>query len=169
MGTNELTLFSLAGPLEEALKRLTDVGMDETTIADTIDGMAVEFREKAVAVVSAARNLEALALSIKSAEDEMYERRKALEKRAAAIRAYVKEQMERAGIQKLECPHFQIAIRHNPPAIVVDAPTMVPERFWVQQPPPPPTLDKNALKAALKAGEDVPGVHLSSSTRLDVK
>lgn len=165
----EFALFELAGPLEEALLRLTDLGMDETTIADTINGMSVDFREKAVAVVSAARNLESLAASIKSAEEDMAKRRKALERRAAGIRQYVKEHMERTGVTRIECPYFQLAIRQNPPSVVVDAAGLIPDQFWRDPPPPESTVDKAAIAAAIKAGQDVPGAHLESSTRLDVR
>lgn len=165
----ELALYELAGPLQEALSRLTDLGMDETTIADTIDGMAVEFREKAIAVVSVARNLESLAASIKSAEEEMARRRKTLERRAATVRQYVKEQMERTGVTRVDCPYFQLAIRQNPPSVVVDAAAMIPDEFWRAPPPPERMVDKAAIAAAIKAGQEVPGAHLAQSTRLDVK
>ena len=77
--------------------------------------------------------------------------------------------MEVAGIQKIECPHFQLAIKKNPPSVDVFEPSIVPAEFMRQPDPPPLQIDKTAIKDALKAGAEVPGAVLVQGTRLDIK
>lgn len=46
----------------------------------------------------------------------------------------------------------------------------VPEHFWVTPEPKPPEarIDRVAVKAAIKAGIDVPGAKLTQAVRLEV-
>jgi hypothetical protein len=51
---------------------------------------------------------------------------------------------------------------------VFDA-AQVPAEFMKQPEPPPAAPDKTAIKAALKAGTDVPGARLVRGQRLEAK
>lgn len=168
MGTS-LALYQLADLYLADLKTLEDLDLDDQTVADTLEGLSGELEVKATNVAMFCRNLEASAEAIKNAEVAMANRRKAIERRAERIRAYLKENMERVGILKIEGPHFSLAIKKNPPAVHVEAQELVPQEFFKQAPPPPPSLDKKAVADALKAGKDVPGCRLEQGTRLDIK
>lgn len=166
---NDLTLFQLADLYLADLQKLADLDLDEQTVADTLEGLSGELEVKATNVAAFARNLDASAEAIKAAEAQMAARRKAIENRAARIREYLKANMERTGITKIECPQFAISIKANPPAVHVEAPELVPAEFMRQAPPPPPMVDKKAVAEALKAGADVPGCRLERGTRLEIK
>lgn len=162
-------LYVLAHDYRAAADKLADLELDDATVADTLESMSGDLEVKAQNVVMFARNLEALAESIKSAEAAMAARRKAIEKRADGLRRYTLECMRHAGITKIECPHFAVSIRANPPAVDVFDVAQVPAAFMRQPEPPPAAPDKAAIKEALKAGADVPGCRLTVSQRLDVK
>jgi len=115
------------------------------------------------------RNLEATAAAIKQAEADMAARRKAMENRADGLKRYIFESMTVAGIEKIECPHFRLAIKNNPAAVEIFEPGLVPASFMRTPEPPPPAPDKTAIKEALKAGQDVPGARLTSGQRLEIK
>lgn len=168
MGTS-LALYQLADMYLADLQKLADMDMDEQTVADTLEGLSGELEVKATNVAMFARNLEASAEAIKTAEAQMAARRKAIENRAGRIRQYLKENMERVGILKIEGPHFALAIKKNPPAVQVEAVELVPMEFFKPVLPPPPALDKKAVAEALKAGKDVPGCKLEQGTRLEIK
>ena len=78
-------------------------------------------------------------------------------------------QLQQAGVTKVECPEFTIAVRKNPEAVEIDDPEQVPPEYMVQPEPPPPRLDKKAIKDALKAGTPVRGCWLRSGERLEIK
>lgn len=166
---NSLALYQLAEVYLADLQRLADLDLDEQTVTDTLEGLSGEIEVKATNVAAFCRNLEASAEAIKGAESQMAARRKAIENRASRLREYLKQNMERTGILKIESPQFVLAIRRNPPAVHVEAQELVPAEFFNTPPPPPPALDKKRVGDALKAGRDVPGCRLEQGTRLEIK
>jgi hypothetical protein len=163
-----LTLYQISDEYAATLA-LADLDMDEQTIADTLEGLSGALEAKAQNVAMFARNLEASAAAIREAEQQMAARRKAIESRAERVREYIKANMLRTGISKIECPYFAIAIKNNPASVVVDDVRAIPADFMRQPEPPPPEPDKKAIGTALKAGNDVPGCHLDHGTRLEIK
>lgn len=162
-------LYQLTAEYRAAAERLQDLELDDQTIADTLEGMAGELTTKATNVACVVRNLESFAEQIKQAEEAMAKRRKALENRAAAVRRYLMDNMQACNITKIESPFFIVAIRDNPPAVVIDDPGQIPCNLYNYPEAPPPTPDKKAIAAALKSGEDVPGAHLERGKRLDIR
>jgi hypothetical protein len=162
-------LYVLANDYIAAAQTLADLEMDPQTVADTLEGLSGDLEVKATNVAMFVRNLEASAEQIKAAESAMATRRKAIESRAESVRGYLKMQMERTGITKIECAYFKLAIRENPPAVVIDAESQIPAEFLKTPEPPPPSLDRKAIAAAIKAGREVTGAHMERATRLEIK
>lgn len=166
MGT---ALYLLANEYLEAAEKLNDLDLPVEVVQDTLEGLAGALEVKATNIAMFARNIEATAEAIKQAESTMSARRKALENRAQHIRDYLKANMERTGITKIESPYFKIAIRNNPPAVVIDAQSQIPEGFMRLPEPPPLVPNKKLIADAIKSGIDVPGAHLEHGTRLEIK
>jgi len=164
-------LYELAREYRTQAEALSDLDLPAEVIADTMEGMAGDLEVKSNAVAFVVRNLESTADAIKEAEGKMAARRKAIENRAAHLKRYLLDSMQYAGVQKLSGPYFTIAVRENPAAVVVDAADLIPAEFmrWPDPVPPPPTVDKAAIKAAIQAGQDVPGVHLERGVRLEIR
>lgn len=162
-------LYVLAHEYRAAADKLADMDLDDQTVADTLEGMSGELEVKAVSVAMMARNFEATAAAIKDAEAQMEKRRKAFEARAQWLRRYLLESMQHAGIKRIECPEFSLAVRDNPASVDVFEPALVPAAFMRQPDPPPPGPDKRAIKAALDTGSDVPGCRLTKTQRLEWK
>lgn len=162
-------LYEIAATYREATEKLAELDLDETTVADTLESLGGDLQLKAQNVVFMARNLEAMAGAIKQAEADMAKRRKAMENRSAGLLRYVLDSMQAAGVTKIECPHFRLAVRDNPGSVDVFEPALIPAQFMVQPDTPPAVPDKKAIAAALKADEDVPGARLTTGKRLEVK
>ena len=122
---------------------------------------------KAANVAMFARNLEATAAAIQDAEKAMAARRKAIERRAARLRAYILLCMQATGMKTIDCPYFRLTVRDNPVAVDVFDHEQVPAVFFGTAPPPP--IDKAAIKAAIKSGQEVPGCRLTQGQRLEIK
>jgi hypothetical protein len=163
------SLYILANEYKAIEQKLNDSDVDEQTVKDTLEGLSGELETKGVNVAYVIRNMESSAEQIKQAEKAMADRRKALESRAEQLKRYLKDNMERTGITKIECPHFSIAIKHNPPAVVIDDAAAIPGDYMVTPPAPPPAPDKKLIAQAIKDGVDVPGCRLVSGTRIDIK
>lgn len=161
-------LYEIAATYRADAEKLADLELDEQTLADTLEGLGGEMEVKAQNVVMFARNLEATAAAIKEAEGQMAARRKAIENRAAGLRSYVLTSMQVAGVQKIECPYFKLAIQNNPPSVDVFEAATIPAEYWIQPETPPKVLDKKAVAKAIKEGKEIAGVRLHQGQRLAV-
>jgi len=80
---------------------------------------------------------------------------------------YLKGSMEQTDITKIECPFFKLSIQKNPVSVVIKNEAAIPEKFkkqvisW--------SIDKTAIKNAIKAGETIPGAVLINGTRLAIR
>ncbi len=164
-----LPLYVLTQEYRATADRLAEMDLDPQTLADTLESISGDLEQKAVAVAMVSRNMDASAAAIKEAEAAMAARRKAIESRAASLRAYLLNCMQATGIKKIECPHFALAIRDNPPSVDVFDAAQVPAEYMRQPEPPPPAADKAAIKEAIKAGKEVPGARLTQGQRLEIK
>lgn len=163
------SLYVLTGEYLALSNKLLESDLDEQTIADTLEGAAGELEEKATNVACFIRNIEASAEAIKQAEKQMADRRKSLENKAESIKRYLKDNMIRSGITKIESPYFALTIKKNPPSVVIDDPAAIPSDYMVTPPAPPPSPDKKLIAQAIKDGYTVAGAHLEQAERLEIK
>ena len=164
-----LSLYQLSGDYLAVANKLADSDMPPEVIADTLEGLAGDLEEKCTNVALFVRNLEATAESIKAAEKQMAERRKVIEAKAESVRRYLKDNMQRTGITKIESPYFALTLKKNPPSVVIDDPTAIPADYLVTPPAPPPAPDKKLIAQAIKDGFEVPGCRLEQGERLEIK
>ncbi len=83
-----------------------------------------------------------------------------IEQRADRKRRMVATAMERADIKTITDPEFSVFQWRTAVALVVDDERAIPKAFWRPQ---ALELDHDALIAALRAGETIPGASLSAS------
>lgn len=164
-----ISLYQIAAEHRHMVEALMATDNDSQTVADTIEAESYPLEVKAQNVAYAIRNMEATAAAIKEAEKQMAERRKSIENRAQHIRDYLQTCMEVAGVTKIECPHFALSIKNNPPSVDVFEPALIPAEYMKTPEPPPPAPDKTAIKEAIKAGKEVPGAMLVQAKRLEIK
>lgn len=167
-----IALYTLTGQYQELMHKLDALDLDAQTIADTIEasGLTDALQDKAQGVEMVARAAVQYVPMIDMEIARLQSLKTARERVAQGLRDYLKRNMEAAGIEKIECPLFKIAIQKNPPAVDVFDPLSLPAKYMVMPQPKPvfPAPDKAAIKAAIKDGEDVPGARLVQSTRLKI-
>lgn len=138
-------------------------------IRDTLEALQGDIEMKSANVAKFVLGLEAEAKMIDEAAEAMRKRAELRRRRAENIRNYLLFQLQQVGIMKIECPEFRIAVRKNPEAVEINNPEEVPAEYMVTPPAPPPHTDKAAIKAALKAGAEIPGCWLRQGERLEIK
>ena len=163
------SLYVLKGEYMALANKLADMDLDAQTIADTIEstGLTDSISEKGQNIVLLARSIEQHNDAIKAEIDRLQALLQARKARAVALHKYLLTNMLETGIDSIDGPLVSISIRNNPEAVDVFEPGLVPLEYMRQPDPPPP--DKTAIKAALKAGRDVPGCRLTQSQRLAIK
>jgi hypothetical protein len=164
-----MNLYQLTTEFASQSHDLANLDLDDQTLADTLEGLAYPLEVKASNVAAFCLNLEADALAVKAVEERVIARRKLLEKRADALRAYLKRCMEIAGITEISAidKSFSIKIKQNPESVKVEDEGKIPPDYFVEK--VTVSLDKNLVKSAIKDGFEVPGCHLERGTRLEIK
>lgn len=163
-----LTLYRLADDYLTALDALTEMDdLPPEAIADTLEGLAGTFEDKAVAVAAYLRTLEAESQAIADARKAMERRETALTNHALRLRAYLKAEMERTGLTRVQHPWLALRVQPNPPSVVIEDEAMLPARF--REAVTTVKVLKAEIGKALKAGESVFGAHLEQSTRLVIR
>lgn len=92
--------------------------------------------------------------------DKLIERRKRMKQREQSLREFASKLMEAADVSKIELPLGTMSFRRGAAELVGDAD---PESLEPEFRKVTVTLDKTAIKEALKAGQTVPGFQLSNA------
>ena len=137
--------------------RTEDPTVDETTLADTVEGLT-DLHEIITAIIRSVLTDEALANGLKIRVSEMQERLDRLQDRASKRRQVAKDAMLELDIKKITAPDFSVAIRPGLPALQVLNEAAVPSMYWQ---PSAPRLKRQELLTELKTGADIDGVALS--------
>jgi hypothetical protein len=141
-------------------------------IRDTLEALGGDLEVKATNVARIVLNIEAMADAVEAAAQAMKDRAARIRRRADSVREYLRTNMQGAGIKKIEAVEFTLALKKNPPTVIIDDAAQIPAVYMVTpEPPPPPEPrpDKKAIADALKAGADVPGAHIEQHERLDIR
>lgn len=161
-----MKLYEMPRQYEEVWRKMSsdeDVSDEEMLLA--LSGIDDAFNEK---VENCAKVLAQLAADAESCAGEiarLTKRKRAAEKRAEWLKGYVKENMVDMGMNHVDSGVFRVAIQKNPPSVLVEDETKVPEEYYVT---PEPRLSKSSIKDAIDAGVEVPGcrIHRTESLRI---
>jgi uncharacterized secreted protein with C-terminal beta-propeller domain len=165
MSTSTLRLYEIAGDYLQALEALADSEDPlPEAIADTLEGLAGTFQDKAVNVAAYIRSLEAEAAAVEDARRRMEQRQRSLQRHADTLRDYLKLEMERTGIIKVKNAELTLRVQKNPPSVIIDHEDLIPDTYREQV--ITVKLLRSEIGKALKSGENVPGAHLEQATRL---
>lgn len=131
--------------------------LDEETFRNTLESIQDSIEDKVENTAKVIKSIEADVQAIKEEEKRLEERRQALEKKIDNIKDYLKEQLEKAGIDKVKRATFTVSIQNNPPKAEIVDEKSIPLQFMIPQ---PAKVDKRAILEKLKSGEHVPGAAL---------
>lgn len=148
----------------QAAERLKEMlvkvyGDDTDLVRDTIEGQTNLHEAIGAAALELAAT-EGEKDGIEIAIAKLKERLTRYCKKAEGIREAIQAAMETAELTSLKTPAATLSVRPSPPRVEIIDPAAIPAIFMVQ---PAPVVDKNGVKAALKAREPVPGAALSNS------
>ena len=159
------TLYELADEFKDALENLTD--LDDQAVIDTLESLEGEFKLKSSNVAKYIKNLEHTLDGMKEAESNMNQRRTSLEKKINHMREYLKNNLEKSGLKKIDAPDISISIQKNPYKLIITNETEIPSDFIDTK--ETKTVNKEKIKEALKNGEEIPGCELVQENRITIK
>lgn len=157
-------LYELTGDMKE-LERLD---IDSETLSDTLDGIVCEFKDKAVAILSFAENMNSDIDALNNEIKRLQARKKVFENRKARLREYLLYNMEKSGITKIECPKFTASLRKGVESVEIQDQSLIPDEYVEVE--VTEKADKAAIKRDLKAGKEINGVTLKrGATTITIK
>ena len=127
---------------DEDMALLLDTIEGETNLLEAIDTALAEIDET-----------EVLISGLKEKEAQFTHRRRVMEERVQRFRGLIEQAMAITEQARLRRPAATLTLRKVAPDVVVITEADIPSQYFVPQPPPPPKLDKKALKQALLAHE----------------
>lgn len=140
---------------------------------DTLEGISGEFDEKAGNIAAYIKNLKSDCEQLKKEETALKSRRRVKENALERMLSYLLDEMNAAGKKKIESPQAVISVRNNPESVNISD----EQKFiaWAKEHNDSlliykkPDISKTAVKAALKAGEELPGAALGRTVSVIIK
>lgn len=163
-----MKLFEIAAQFR-ALELLADQDdIPEEALRDTLEGLEGDFDYKVSNIAKFVLGLQAESAAISEAAKAMQLRADRIAKRADSIKAYILFQMQAIGKTRVDATEIRIRRQNNPVSVQITDERDVPAQFWRQPEPPPPCLDKRAIKKALQRGVQIPGAYLEAGEHIRI-
>jgi len=131
--------------------------------------LALELKNKSSNIIGYIQNNDLMIEGLKKEEERLKGIRKALETKQERFKSYVKQNMERLELNKIDTELGTISIRKNPISVEIIDETKIPNEFKkIKQ---EIVIDKKAIADNFKAnGEIVEGVNIiTDKTSLNIK
>lgn len=146
------------------LQELLESGdIDEQVFLDTMESIGAE--NKLENVCKMIRNLESRAAACKAEKDAFAEKEKVARNGVQRLKESLLAYLQTTSSKKVTAGLFTVSLG-TAKSVQIQNKAELPEWCFVPQ---EPTIDKTAITAAIKAGEDVPGAALVESQHVRIK
>lgn len=153
-------LYSLSQELAVIHDELVENGGELTDeLIQRLDDCNLAFNDKAFNIVRWTKNIEGKEAALEAEIERLQSRKKAAGNLKERLKTYLLESMVRADKTKLDFDTFTVAIQKNPPSCIIEDEKVIPAKY-ITIIPETRQVDKKAVLAALKAGENVGGASL---------
>lgn len=145
----------------------------QQAVKDTMEALTGDIEEQADNLACIVKDLKAQADGLKNEADRLTKRAQAKVARAKSLTEFLYSQMALTGNRKIETTRNVLTIKKTPAAVKVHDETA----FWAWAQlgndgftrQAAPEMDKKAVREALKAGQEIPGVTLESGETLSIR
>ena len=146
-----MTLFDLTAEYKAILAIAEDEETDPDIIAFHLEEIGGKIEDKADSIAYILTQLQGDVETLKKEEERLQNRRKSIENNALKLKLYLETAMRETNKLKFKTTYHSFGIQKNPPSVSVFDDRSIPERFLIPQ---EPKIDKRAILAELKAGEE---------------
>lgn len=153
-----ITLFEKAEQGELTKEEIEEQGKD----------LAISLKNKSTSIIGYVRNLDLTSEAIKNEIDRLTTMKKAIDNKNAKFKEYVKQNMEELELQKIDTELGTLSIAKNPASVEIYDESMIADEYKKEK--VTVTIDKTAIKNAIKEGKEVEGARLvEDKTSLRIK
>lgn len=147
------TLYELTGQMQALLALMEDPDTDPQIIEDSLEAISGEIEVKADGYARVMAELEARKAAVKAEKDRLAALESSLGKNIDRMKESLKTSMIATGKTKFKTDLFSFSVQKNPPKVVIDDPSRIPEAYLIPQ---DPKIDTAAIKNALKDADEAP-------------
>ena len=148
--------------IDSAIMNCVDMETGEIIDMEALEALQMARDEKIENIGCWIKNLLADAKALKEEKDNLAVRQKVAENKATSLKKYLSRYLNG---EKFKTAKVSISYRKSDSVDIADGVT-VPKEFLKYAEPTP---DKVGLKAALKAGKEIPGITLVTSQNIQIK
>ena len=155
-----MNLYELTNEFKEMVSQLEEMELDHDVIQDTLDSMQAPIEEKVENIVKYMKSLEALADAKKLEAKRLSDSASADLKKAEFFKNYMADNLNKAGIKKLQAGVFSLKFQAGREVIQIDDTfdiNSIKNQSFIRI---KKELDKTEAKKSLKLGYEIPGVSL---------
>lgn len=149
--------------IDQAILECLDAETGEIIDAEKLDALFMEKNQKIENIALWIKNLQADALAYKAEKDAFAARQKAAENKVESLKAWL---VSALGGQKFSTTKCAVSFRKSE-AVQVDDVNSIPAEWTRIKTTIEP--DKTAIKAAIKAGQEITGCKLVENTNISIK
>lgn len=142
------------------LERMLDEGVPEDQLADTIEDMKGDFKEKAESILYILANMNSQAYAYKAEEKRLSDKRKSTEKQIERLKEYLLFNMQELNSGEINNGIMSAKIRKGLPILVIKDEDSIPVEW--KEIKTTVSTDKRGLLKALKDGEAVEGAEIGT-------
>lgn len=160
-----MNLYEIDASLAQAFEAAIDPDTGEILneeMADAFEQLQIDRDKKIEGTACLIKNLRAEAAALKAEKDSLAARQRTAENKANSLSKYLAGYLNG---DKFKTARAAISWRKSEAVEVVDA-SQLPAEYLVQQAPTP---NKPEIKAALKAGNEIPGARLIENHNMIIK
>ncbi len=163
-----MSLYEINQNYAELFDKFEEGEVTPEELQETGNMLAIELQNKSRNIIGYEKSIELAISTYKDEEKRLAERRKVLENKLDRYKEYVKKNMEQMGLQKIETPLGVLSISKVRASVEVIDESMISNEYKTQT--VVQTIDKNAIREAIRKGINVQGVKLiDDKTTLKIK
>ena len=166
---SDLTLYNITNKFVDLMDKAENGELTEEEYNKLGEELALELQNKSSNIIGYVRNSELLIEAMKAEEKRISDLRKVAENKIEKFKQYVKGNMEKLGLEKIQTELGILSIARNPISVEIENEEAIPEEFKniVQT----VKIDKTAIKKHFKeTGEVITGVQIvDDKTSLRIK
>ena len=143
---------------------------DEITkdlVTNSLNEIKMQTTEKIENIIKYIKNLESETVAIETEVKRLQQRKKATENKINRLKEYLKDFTSTTENKKYNTGLFTLSVRKNAPSVNVVDLKAIPNTFIKKE--VVETVDKAAIKKAIKDGQEVSGVELIQSESILIK
>lgn len=140
--------------------KLMEEDFDPEFIADTLEGMTGELSDKIEQLLAICKNKSSYGEALKEESRKLSERAKAEESRVSAIKDYIANSLQTAGLKSLRAGIQQVSLRAAAKSVEVTDASAVPSEYVDYETVIKP--HKLEIRKLLESGIEIPGVLLKT-------